>query len=177
MPRGTTHELWANLLALPLSYLYYKFSHSLSDTSIFFFSFVFATFMLSPDLDTKSKSYSRWGIMRFIWIPYRKFMKHRNFLSHFPVISSAIRGIYLILSLIILFSVISYIILLILSFGSSEYKKGFFDVLKATSIMTAKTLLSIKKEYILAMFSGLFHGDTIHYLLDIFTSKIKSSTR
>lgn len=177
MPRGTTHELWANLLALPLSYLYYKFSHSLTDTSIFFFSFIFATFMLSPDLDTKSKSYSRWGIMRFIWIPYRKFMKHRDFLSHFPVISSAIRGIYLILSLIILFSVISYIILLILSFGSSEYKKGFFDVLKATSIMTAKTLLSIKKEYILAMFSGLFCGDTIHYLLDIFTSKIKSSTR
>lgn len=177
MPRGTTHELWANLLAVPLSYLYYKFSHSLSDTSIFFFSFIFATFMLSPDLDTKSKSYTRWGILSFIWIPYRKFMKHRDFLSHFPVISSALRGIYLITALLLIFSLMSYAILMVLSFGSSEYKKSFFDILKTSLIMTIKIISYIRKEHLLALFLGLVCGDTVHYILDILSTKIKSSMK
>jgi len=50
---------------------------------------------LSPDLDLKSIPWKRWGILRIIWLPYQKFIPHRHWLSHAPVIGSAVRLLYL----------------------------------------------------------------------------------
>jgi uncharacterized metal-binding protein len=50
---------------------------------------------LSPDLDLKSIPWKRWGILKFIWLPYQKFIPHRHWLSHAPVIGSAVRLLYL----------------------------------------------------------------------------------
>ncbi len=50
---------------------------------------------LSPDLDLKSLPWKRWGLLKFIWIPYQKFIPHRSPLSHAPVLGSAIRLLYL----------------------------------------------------------------------------------
>jgi uncharacterized metal-binding protein len=50
---------------------------------------------LSPDLDLKSLPWKRWGILRFIWLPYQKSIPHRHWLSHAPVIGSAVRLLYL----------------------------------------------------------------------------------
>lgn len=47
----------------------------------FSLSYLFATFFLSPDLDTKSRSYKRWKILRILWWPYRIIFKHRG-VSH-----------------------------------------------------------------------------------------------
>lgn len=52
---------------------------------IFSLSYLFATFFLSPDLDIDSKPYKRWGILRFLWWPYKVIFKHRGF-SHNPII-------------------------------------------------------------------------------------------
>ncbi len=52
---------------------------------------------LSPDLDLVSKPYKRWGWLRWIWIPYQRFIPHRSPLSHAPVIGSLIRLAYLAL--------------------------------------------------------------------------------
>ncbi len=50
---------------------------------------------LSPDLDLKSLPWKRWGLLKFIWIPYQKFIPHRSPLSHAPVLGSVIRLLYL----------------------------------------------------------------------------------
>ena len=50
---------------------------------------------LSPDLDTVSKPSKRWGVLKFLWIPYQKHIPHRSPLSHAPVLGSAIRLLYL----------------------------------------------------------------------------------
>jgi uncharacterized metal-binding protein len=50
---------------------------------------------LSPDLDTVSKPFKRWGVLKFLWIPYQKNIPHRSPLSHAPVLGSAIRLLYL----------------------------------------------------------------------------------
>ncbi len=47
---------------------------------------------LSPDLDIVSRPYKRWGWMRWIWIPYQKFIPHRSPLSHFPVLDQVGRN-------------------------------------------------------------------------------------
>ncbi len=49
---------------------------------------------LSPDLDLKSLPWKRWGILRFIWIPYQR-IPHRHWLSHAPVVGSIGRLLYL----------------------------------------------------------------------------------
>ena len=57
-------------------------------------SHLLAGLYLSPDLDLKSLPWKRWGILRFIWIPYQR-IPHRHWLSHAPVVGSIGRLLYL----------------------------------------------------------------------------------
>ncbi len=57
-------------------------------------------YWLSPDLDIKSAPFLRWGILRFIWLPYQRFIPHRSPLSHAPVLGSVIRLVYLAVCLL-----------------------------------------------------------------------------
>lgn len=50
---------------------------------------------LSPDLDTVSDPYRMWGVLRFVWWPYQKFFAHRSFWTHFPVVGTLGRVLYL----------------------------------------------------------------------------------
>ncbi len=52
-------------------------------------------YWLSPDLDIKSRPFLRWGILRFMWLPYQRLIPHRSPLSHAPVLGSVIRLLYL----------------------------------------------------------------------------------
>lgn len=52
--------------------------------------------MLSPDLDLISRPYKRWGLLRFIWIPYQRLIpRHRHWLSHGVIVGSVLRLVYL----------------------------------------------------------------------------------
>ncbi|MFN4195082.1 MAG: metal-binding protein [Thermosynechococcus sp.] len=58
-------------------------------------SFGIGGFLLSPDLDTPSLPYYRWGWLRGIWLPYRKAFHHRSFWTHGPLVGTLIRLLYL----------------------------------------------------------------------------------
>ncbi|WP_370576120.1 metal-binding protein [Methanomethylovorans sp.] len=92
MPSGKTHEkINITVLVVILTGLYYLSTRQ--ETAIVFryldiykiltfsVSYLFATFFLSPDLDTKSRPYKRWKMLRILWWPYRIIFKHRGF-SH-----------------------------------------------------------------------------------------------
>lgn len=92
MPGGKTHELInITLLVAILAGLYHlsKWQETalvvryLDTYKILAFSvsYLFATFFLSPDLDTKSRPYKRWKMLKILWWPYRIIFKHRGF-SH-----------------------------------------------------------------------------------------------
>ena len=52
--------------------------------------------MLSPDLDLRSRPYKRWGLLRWLWIPYQKLIpRHRHWLSHGVIVGSVVRLVYL----------------------------------------------------------------------------------
>jgi len=58
--------------------------------------------ILSPDLDTRSNPTNRWKDvgagpinLGLIWAPYRAFISHRSWVSHLPIVSTAIRAVYL----------------------------------------------------------------------------------
>jgi uncharacterized metal-binding protein len=92
MPSGKTHEIInITVLMVILAGLYYfstwqkneMVTKYLNTYTILAFSasYLFATFFLSPDLDTKSRPYKRWKILRILWWPYRIMFKHRGY-SH-----------------------------------------------------------------------------------------------
>lgn len=93
MPSGKTHNV-INIVSLPVIllslYLLSSRYHVLNQymnlriISVFTASYLFGTFFLSPDLDIESSSYERWGILRFLWWPYKVLFKHRG-ISHHPV--------------------------------------------------------------------------------------------
>lgn len=52
--------------------------------------------MLSPDLDLRSRPYKRWGLLRWLWIPYQRLIpRHRHWLSHGVIVGSVVRLVYL----------------------------------------------------------------------------------
>ena len=52
--------------------------------------------MFGPDLDINSRQFQRWGWFRWLWRPYQKSLNHRSFLSHGPIIGTALRLLYLL---------------------------------------------------------------------------------
>lgn len=57
--------------------------------------FLLGGLMFGPDLDIYSRQYQRWGWLRWIWLPYQSSLRHRSFLSHGPLIGTALRLVYL----------------------------------------------------------------------------------
>jgi uncharacterized metal-binding protein len=57
--------------------------------------FMFGGLMFGPDLDIYSRQFQRWGVLRWIWLPYQKSLRHRSFLSHGPIIGTTLRVVYL----------------------------------------------------------------------------------
>jgi uncharacterized metal-binding protein len=58
--------------------------------------FLFSGLMFGPDLDIYSRQYQRWGPLRWMWLPYRRHMRHRSFWSHGPLVGTVGRVLYLV---------------------------------------------------------------------------------
>ncbi|MBD2100375.1 metal-binding protein [Leptolyngbya sp. FACHB-261] len=95
MPLGRTHDQ-ITLWTLPLiSGASYWGTRSGELSLLLSGSYLFAGLMFGGDLDIHSQQYKRWGILRWLWLPYRKSMRHRSFLSHGPVVGTVLRLAYL----------------------------------------------------------------------------------
>ncbi|MEL7225148.1 MAG: metal-binding protein [Cyanobacteria bacterium P01_D01_bin.36] len=95
MPSGRTHDritFWClPAVVIPTALI----TRSPVITSIVSASFLVGGLMLGPDLDIHSVQYTRWGPLRWIWLPYQIAIKHRSPISHGPIIGTALRVIYL----------------------------------------------------------------------------------
>lgn len=98
MASGKNHDR-SILLATPLVLAVGSYQFGLEIGVIAAASHFLGGYWLSPDLDIKSAPFLRWGVLRFIWIPYQRFIPHRSPLSHAPVLGSAIRLLYLAVAL------------------------------------------------------------------------------
>src|SRR6476469_8723425 len=95
MPSGRTHDQ-ITLWSLPLvAALTFGQTSSSNLTLLVSGSFLFGGLMFGPDLDIYSCQYQRWGWFKAIWLPYQKSLRHRSFLSHGPLIGTALRILYL----------------------------------------------------------------------------------
>ncbi len=95
MPSGRTHDR-ITLWTLPiLTGGVLLATRSPSQALLFSGTYLFGGMMLSPDLDIRSRPYKRWGIMRWMWLPYQRAMHHRSMLSHGPILGTVFRLAYL----------------------------------------------------------------------------------
>lgn len=97
MPGHKTHEKIGLLSIVPIAATALYFGHSIQETAVLAVGTAFSTYYLSPDLDhdVGAASYRRWGLLRFIWYPYKKLIPHRSWLSHSGPISATLRIGYL----------------------------------------------------------------------------------
>lgn len=94
MPSGQTHDQ-ITLKTLPFVAVgTLVFSRSASLTLSLSGAFLFSGLMFGPDLDIYSVQYKRWGCLKLMWLPYRKLLRHRSWLSHGPIIGTSLRLIY-----------------------------------------------------------------------------------
>ena len=113
-------------------------------------SFYLGGFYLSPDLDTESRPSKRWGLFKYLWLPYRKLIKHRSFLSHGPLIGTSLRIIYL-LGIIVLCSIFLK-------------KLGISNI--SVSYDSLKNLISNNQKSIISILLGIEASSWLHLLQD-----------
>ena len=168
MPSGRTHDritLWTLPWIVCGSYILTRNGELTLLTSGGFF---FSGLMFGPDLDIYSLQFKRWGILRYLWLPYQKTLHHRSFLSHGFIIGTVIRVLYLLLWLFI-FGIFAIAIAQILI--GFEWNWQTFIVNQFYLIITEYRKLAI------AAFLGLELGAMSHYLSDYLNSTYKQKTK
>ncbi|MBF2029081.1 MAG: DUF2227 family putative metal-binding protein [Oscillatoriales cyanobacterium C42_A2020_001] len=174
MPSGKTHDS-ITLWSLPLiAGVTFERTQNASLTLIVSGGYLFSGLMFGPDLDIHSRQYKRWGVLRWIWLPYRRSMRHRAFLSHGPVVGTIVRIIYLLswigacLGIVVFVSAIAYQLT-----GESErwtqFSQQYWLIAKAG---IGRSLQQHYPEW-LALLIGLELGALSHSLSDWVTSRYK----
>jgi len=110
MASGRSHDRATGLLALPFGLLWWPLLGP-PGSVVAGAAFLIGGLWLSPDLDTRSNATRRWGPLRLLWWPYRRWLPHRSVLSHSPVLGTAGRLLYLGVLVI-------FISLLLMPYGS-----------------------------------------------------------
>jgi uncharacterized metal-binding protein len=156
MPSGRTHDritIWG--LPVIVGATYWQTRDS-SMTLLIAGGFMLGGLMFGPDLDIYSVQYQRWGWFKWIWLPYQKSLRHRSFLSHGPVIGTALRVLYFTTIL----SIIALIFLVI-----AEKIGSIALNWQSLGDDIGNTFVKHKAEF-LALFLGLEFGAMSHYLSD-----------
>ena len=170
MPSGKTHDAITFLFAAPTFAAAWKITQSLPLAATITVAFVFGGLMFGPDLDTVSKQYSRWGLVRFLWYPYQSFFKHRSRWSHGLVFGTLLRVIYFIGVLTIISFLVAYL--------AAVYTGGDLPRLvefTRTWHQIGDYVRENLGEYaFVAVFTGLWFGAASHTLTDMAGSFVKT---
>jgi len=170
MPSGKVHDLITLMLAPPVLAVGYAATHSFSLAAISTIMFVFGGLMFGPDLDTASKQYSRWGIFRLFWFPYRSFFKHRSRWSHGLICGTLLRVIYFMGVITLTAFVTAYTV--------NAYSGGELPAIgefaKSWQAIGDTVSLNLGKEIFPAVFAGMWTGAASHTFTDLAGSYIKT---
>lgn len=115
---------------------------SVSTVAAFAGAYVFSMIFLSPDLDlSRSRAARRWGILRWLWLPYAGMFRHRR-ISHHLLLGPLTRVLYLVA-----------VVLAIVSLAALATKRA---------IQVGRPSLSL----LCAVFAGLYLPNVTHIVAD-----------
>jgi uncharacterized metal-binding protein len=103
--------------------------------------YMISGYTLSPDLDRHSTPYNRWGYFKWYWRPYQKVIKHRSPWSHWIILGTAIRLIYILW--------IPVVVLLICGVDVFKYIKLYWiDIVAIFIVMDLASAVHIVSDYV-----------------------------
>ncbi|WP_461829269.1 DUF2227 family putative metal-binding protein [Aquifex sp.] len=133
----------------------------------FSLGYFLGTFLLSPDIDLSfSKPARRWRFLRFLWLPFWVFSRHRG-ITHVPLLGSLVKLFYLGFLFVFLY----FVILGILSFINITPKA----YLNFNPINFLENFLKSESGFYFVL--GVVLADLFHILLDFITSSWKKLRR
>lgn len=168
MASGKTHDK-ITLIFSPLVFItfllfdinFFSKNETILLTIISLIFYIFGGFMFSGDLDIKSNEFKRWGKLRFIWVPYQRFFKHRSIFSHGFILGPLIRILYLYSMFIIIFSLL--------------YSFSFINISPPNIIKENIKFILNNDKIFLNIFLALFIGSGLHTITDIITTSFKKN--
>lgn len=164
MPSGVTHDRITIWILPWIAGITYCLTRDGELTLILSGGYLFSGMMFGPDLDIRSIQYKRWGILRGIWLPYRKFFRHRSLFSHGLIIGTCVRLVYL--GLIISFVSIFVVAIAQLIWG---FPWNWQDFVKVQS----RLLINKYSQETIMLFIGLEIGAMSHSISDWISSSRK----
>ena len=164
MPSGRTHDritLWGLPWVVAIAYL---LTRNGEITLIVGLAYLFSGLMFGPDLDIHSVQFKRWGIFRWIWLPYQKTLSHRSNLSHGFLVGTTLRVLYFS-AFLLLVGVITVAI--------AQGVWGFEWNWQAFVVTSGQHVQKNYYSEVLALFVGLEVGAMSHSVSDWTGSAIK----
>ncbi len=157
MSSGKVHD-WVTVLSLGPLFAATRFGlhWDLAAALTFTAGAAIGGLLLSPDLDTRSRPFYRWGPLRFIWWPYQWAIRHRSSLSHGLVVAPLLRLLYL------------SAVLTLAYFALSQYfhRQGSLITPRREVLWFVRSHL----DGLLLLGAGIWLGGLLHVGLDFITS-------
>jgi uncharacterized metal-binding protein len=172
MPSGKTHDAITFILAAPTFLVAWGLSGNLALSVLAIAAMLFGGLMFGPDLDIQSRQYTRWGVFRFLWLPYRKMFRHRSRWSHGIIFGTLIRVIYfaVVLALVLLAAV--YLRAAILG-GAAP---SFDELAAAWRAIEEGIRRNVGNHAVWAGLAGLWWGAASHTLTDVGWSVLRKGS-
>jgi uncharacterized metal-binding protein len=174
MPSGKTHDLVTLALAAPTFAAAWGLTGSLALSAAATAGCVFGGLMFGPDLDIQSRQYTRWGVFRFLWLPYKAAFRHRSRWSHGIVFGTLIRVVYFAAVLTLLLWAFVYARALLLTGGAAP---GWREVLHAWRLVEeGAAAYGVGPHVLVAILAGLWWGAASHTLTDVFWTVVRKGS-
>ena len=170
MPSGKTHDAITLILAAPVFAGTFVLTRDVWLATVVAVGFLFGGLMFGPDLDTGSKQYSRWSILRILWFPYRSFFKHRSRWSHGLLFGSLLRVVY--------FMGMATCVAFLFSYAYTTVVGGslpaLLDFPRTWVTLREYSDLALGSYGVVGLFIGMWIGAASHTFTDIAGSYIKT---
>jgi uncharacterized metal-binding protein len=171
MPSGKTHDAITLILAMPTFAAVWAATHNLALAVATTAAMLFGGFVFGPDLDTQSVQYTRWGIFRFIWFPYKVVFRHRSRWSHGLLLGTLIRVLYFAGVIALIISAAVYLRALALA-GAAP---SLAEIAQAWQAIETHVTARIGAHAIWAALAGLWWGAATHTIADVFWTAIRKA--
>lgn len=172
MPSGKTHDAITFILAAPTFLLAWVLTGNLALSVLATAAMLFGGLMFGPDLDIQSRQYTRWGVFRFLWLPYRMMFRHRSRWSHGLIFGTLIRVVYFaaILALVVTLAVYLRAALV----GGAP--PGFDELAQAWRVIEGSVRQNVGRHAVWAVLAGLWWGAASHTLADVGWSVLRKGS-
>jgi len=173
MPSGKTHDAITIILAAPTFAAAWGLTGKLALTFLATGAMLFGGLMFGPDLDIQSRQYTRWGIFRFIWFPYKIIFRHRSRWSHGIIFGTLIRVLYFtgMLALIILAGI--YLRAVVLVNGPAP---SLNEIAQSWRTIEMSIRQNVGDHAVWVALAGLWWGAASHTLTDVSWSVLRKGS-